>query len=424
MSLSAILLCAGGLVVANHGVTSRNRPKAITYAPVSHLEANLGRVRVAGGSTDVRLVARSEQSFSLALLAKMAEQQPGANVVISPTSVATVLAMLDLGARGSTAAAIAKVLQSTRLNAQQLATGWNGLSAELHGDSVSDGVTLEQANGLWIQLGIHVRQSYISELARAFGSGVWQTDFSDDPAAAADSINRWVSKSTDGQIPALFTPEEISAVRVLIANAVYFHGSWQTPFDAGLTVPARFYLSSGATERVPTMTLSGATLMSGANHGVLSVELPYTGKSFVATILEPYGVSMTAFLQSLTRSHLDAILSGLQASPVQTLTMPRFQVAQQTDLIPLLGALGMAPALAPAADFSGIAAVLSSIGIFKQAATIRVNEQGTMAAAATGGGIVEDKRTPVVIKIDHPFVFMVRNVETGTILFESVVSNP
>ena len=387
-------------------------------------------LRLTGGTGARNAVARSEEAFSLALLRQLAARAPASsNLVISPSSLATALAMLELGARGPARQQIANALRSSSLTAGQQAVGWAALRTDLARAGARDHIALQSADSLWLQRGLPMVPGFMTALSQYFATGVWQVDFARDPAAAVRALDAWVSAQTHGRIRSIFAPGAINpATALILATAVYFKAAWQEPFG-GTTQPGTFRLSSGATVAAPFMHSGpgpGGALPATASvsPGLDAVQLPYAGGRFAALVLMPPAGTLTGFVRTLSSARLDQIVKRLRAANLD-LAMPRFRLEDSHDLNATLQALGMKQAFTPAADLSGLSPAHLSVADVAQKAFLRVTEWGTEAAAATGVSIATaGRQAQMSITIDHPFLFLIRDTKTGAILFASQVGNP
>jgi len=379
------------------------------------------------GSTS-KAVAQSEQQLSLSLLKQISSTNPGtSNIVVSPLSLATAVAMLELGAEGATETQIAATLGTTELTAEQQAAGWSALSAELAAVGASDGIALQSANSLWLQKGLAMDPTFMSGLSRYFASGVWQVDFASDPVAAVAALNAWVTGETHGRITSLFAPGTITNQTALVlANAVYFKAAWEQPF-MGVTVAGSFHLPDGTSATVPFMhtpSLGPLDVLVSTASGVDAVQLPYTGGHIAALVIMPTSGSLSNLTGSLTAAGLDRIVSGMKSSSID-LAMPTLSLSDTHELIPTLKNLGMRDAFDGDANLSGMSPVPLVVTDVVQKATLDVSAWGTEATAATGISVATAGRLPsMALAIDHPFLFLIRDVQTGMILFEAQVDNP
>ncbi len=386
------------------------------------------------------------------ILADASLDLAGRNVVVSPTSIALALAMARAGARGETAAQMDKAMRSA--GADTLADAMNALDRalasrsgrfEVYGQEESAGdVFLKVANAPFAQAGMPLEQDYLNALASRYGAGVRLVDYSADPEAARKTINGWVKKQTAGLIPDLLAEPDVTALtRLVLVNAMYLKAPWLNPFDAADTKPARFTRADGSRVSVPMMGparcqgIGICELPYAVGAGWRAVELPYLGDSLVMTIIVPD--NLAAFERGLTAPKLARTIGALRTSPPGSdavydvaVSMPRFGIETRADLAGALAAMGMPLALdVETADFSGISPIASETGLYIRKvihqASIDVDEKGTEAAAATavvmatGGG---PQVRQVAFRVDRPFLFLVRDVATGAVLFMGRVLDP
>jgi serpin B len=385
-------------------------------------------------------VENAEVGFSLDLLKNLSlssDAGDSSNELVSPSSLATALAMLELGAAGTTEQGIAATLHTAGLTAGEQAAGWNSLAALLAAETSSSATTLgrvpelDVANALWVQQHFAIEPAFVRELSSEFQTGVWQVDFENDLIGATNAINQWTSEQTKGLIKQLFSPGALNPTTVLVlADAVFFRAHWAHSFESA-TSDEPFYLASGTTESVPFMSSGPATSPKALTAPVsttdryVAVELPYAGKKLSALVVMPTGSSLSQFVSMLTPGPLGRILSGMSPAKFE-LSMPTFTLRSDNELNQTLSSMGMSQAFG-AADFSKITTYPPlQVHVVEQHAYLQVTPKGTTAAAATGIGVIATA-TPVgtqPIVIDHPFLFLVRDNTTGAILFESMVENP
>lgn len=364
-------------------------------------------------------VAAAEQALSVALLQKLGD---GRNVSVSPTSLYLALGMLQNAARGETAAQISRAVQASALGTGDQNTGLAGLMAQLDAAAEKAGITLDSANSLWQQRGFEIRKQFLSTLAKYYRTGVWQVDFAGDNSGALKAIDDWTSRQTHGKIRKLFDQLDRSTVLVL-ANAIYFHAAWATPFDKNLTTGGTFTTADGTPVQVKYMS-GRAGLQTAVGDGYQAVQLPYQGGRFAALAIMPTSGSLTGFVAGLTPGKIASIASSLQAG--SNVKLPRFTTTSKIDLVPVLKALGMTTAFTDSADLSGLSDRISTkVDQVIQRVYLGVGEKGTTAAAATGISIRPTGAGPTSeVVFDHPFLFLVRDSRTGTVLFASEVQDP
>jgi serpin B len=393
------------------------------------LVSDNGSAGPASAGSSSNAVAQSEQQFSLSLLQRISASSSGSsNLVVSPLSLATALAMLELGAEGSTQTQIAHALGTSELTSEQQAAGWSALSAELAAAGTSSGIDLQSANSLWLQKGLAMDPSFMADLSRYFASGVWQVDFAADPAAAVVALNAWVARETGGHIMSLFAQGAITDQTALVlANAVYFKAAWEQPFR-GETSNGPFHLPDGTTASVPFMrTPSGGPLdvrVSTAS-GLDAVQLPYAGGRMAALMIMPTSGPLSSLTGSLTVAGLDRIVASTVPTSLD-LSMPMLSLTDSHELIPTLENLGIRNAFeGTSADLSGLSPTPLYIYDVVQKATLDVTPWGTVATAATGiAGTATARPASISLTFDHPFLFLIRDTDTGTILFEAQINSP
>jgi serpin B len=376
-------------------------------------------------STSEQTVSASEQAFALDLLHRLAPGRP--NLVLSPSSIATLLAMLEPGAAGPTEAGIARALHSAGMSAQQQARAWYLLKGALSRQARHDHVVFDTANQLWLETGFPVRSSYLDLLAADFAAGVQEQDLDQDPVGSADAIDKWVASHTAGHITNLLTPSELENVVAVVVDAVYMDAPWETPFDPSLTAPAPFYVSSGTTIEVPMMSSPETLYIPASATGALDVaELPYKGEGLSAIVLMPPLGQLGAFESRLTPAALTGTVSGLLRQRAE-IKLPKFELKTSLRLNQVLSGMGMSQAFSLDADFSPLSPRPLQLSFVVHDAQVNVTEEGTEASAATGGGLAPTAMPappPISIVFDHPFLFLVRDNATGTIIFEAQVTDP
>ena len=344
------------------------------------------------------------------------------NAFFSPYSISQALAMTYAGARGETETQMKQTLCFT-LPQNVLHPAFHGLDTDLtqRASDVED-VKLSIANALWGQAGHPFLPDFLAVLDIGYDAGLRRADFIGAPEQARMDINDWVSKKTEGKIEDLMKPGTITPdTRLVLANAIYFKGTWKVRFDAKKTELAPFYRLDGRQVKVPMMRMKEHFPYT-ENMSYQAIELPYTGDTLSMIILLPRAGTFEDFETDLSVERLDAILAQLCSEKVQ-LAMPRFELTSEFSLADTLAQLGMPDAFTGAADFSGMDGLRDLfISHVAHKAYVSVNEEGTEAAAATGVSMVLSM--PGVMTIDHPFIFLIRDIETGTILFIARVLDP
>ncbi len=342
------------------------------------------------------------------------------NLFFSPFSISSALGMTYAGARQNTAKEMGDALDF-RIGQGQLPSAFKRLNHELAANACQAGQKLKIANGLCLTGGdvsndfkALLKDNYDAEL---FSGGV-------------DRINGWVKEKTEGKIEKIIESLESNSVCVLL-NAIYFKGQWESQFKKSDTHDAPFQVSPGREVTVPFMfQKSRYQILKKPDFQAAS--LPYKGKGLSMVILLPDKAEGLVNLESqLTRDNLQQWLAELKATPAEKtdLYLPKFKLETGYDLVPPCKALGMKDAFDATgkADFSGMGWRKGELWIsqIKHKAFVEVNEEGTEAAAATVVAMVAMAlREPPVFRADHPFLFLIRDNSSGSILFLGRVVNP
>ncbi|MFD5917398.1 serpin family protein [Kitasatospora sp. NPDC058201] len=383
----------------------------------------------------VAATAAATGAFGLDLLHALTADpaETGRNLVLSPSGLATALAMLLPGTRGTTADELAKALH-TELTPQQYALATGALNRPV---PAKDGLVLKQADDVWAQRDFPLDQRYLGVLAAAFGAGVHTADFRKDPEGARKTVNSAVEKATEGRVKDLFGQGSINPdTRLALTDALYLKAEWATPFKAGRTTDRPFHRLDGSAPAVPTMGQSGSLRYAEGSGGILgepwqAVELPYAGGTLAMDLVVPAQGGFAAFRKGLDQARLEMILGSLDERTVD-LTLPKFHFDTANELKPTLQALGVKAAFEPGADLSGIPGAGATeplrVGTVVQKATVQVDEEGTVAAAGSGVGVeamaAPMPKDPVQLHIDRPFLFLIRDTATGRPLFLGQVTDP
>ncbi len=376
----------------------------------------------------LRMLVPGNTRFALDLYRRLAPA-PG-NLFLSPHSLSTALAMAYAGAKGETRRQMAAVLH---LPASQDSAdrGFRALDESLT-QWLKDqkGVTLTVANRLWGQKGYEFRQDFLEGLENHYGAGLATLDFRANAELARTTINRWVEQGTRDRIRDLIKPGMIGRdTRLVLTNAVYFKGAWAEPFPAAMTKPGAFTLATGEKVQAPLMNQKQRYAF-GSGDGWQALEIPYEGNRLAMLVVLPGKADgLSALEQSLTPERLDSILAAGQVREV-IVTMPRWKSESEFGLRQQLSALGMDRAFSPAAEFGGMTdAGDIQISEVVHKAFVEVTEKGTEAAAATGAvmaatAAAPDPKPPVIFRADHPFLFVLRDTQTGAILFLGRLMKP
>ncbi|SEM70257.1 serpin B [Syntrophus gentianae] len=383
---------------------------------VVHTATSMASAAAEGAPMETLVAGNS--SFALNLYGQLRSTE--GNLFFSPFSISSALGMTYAGARQNTAKEMGEALYF-QIGQGQLPSAFKRLNHELAANACQADQKLKIANGLCLTGGevssefkALLKDNYDAEL---FSGGV-------------DRINGWVKEKTEGKIEKILEGLESNSVCVLL-NAIYFKGQWESQFKTRDTHDAPFQVSPGREVTVPFM-------FQKSNYQILkkpdfqAASLPYKGKLLSMVILLPNKADGLGNLESqLTRDNLQQWLAELKAAPAEKteLYLPKFKLETGYDLVPPCQALGMKDAFDDSgkADFSGMGWRKGELWIsqIKHKAFVEVNEEGTEAAAATVVAMVAMAlREPPVFRADHPFLFLIRDNSTGSILFLGRMVNP
>jgi serpin B len=389
---------------------------------VSVLLASLG---TAGDKPKANPVVSGNNAFACDLYAHLAGEK--GNLFFSPYSISTALAMTYAGARGQTATEMAQTLHFPA-NHQELHPALARLLKDMDGQGKDRPFEMHVANALWGQKGYDFRNEFLDLLKANYGAGLREVDFVQASDAARQIINRWVEEQTKDKIKDLIPSGVLNAMtRLVLTNAIYYKAPWQTPFEASLTKPEEFQVAADQKVKVPMMHQeSGFKYLDGGTFQLL--DMPYKGLNQSMVVLLPKKTDgLTELEKTLTAQNLGSWLARSRAREVQV-TFPKFKFTRAFELNKKLAEMGMPLAFSDRADFSGMDGrkdlYISNV-IHK--AFVDVHEKGTEAAAATAVAVALASAPPVpaqTFKADHPFVFVIRDNRTGSILFLGRVLNP
>jgi len=367
------------------------------------------------------LLVNGNTRFALDLYGQLSQEE--GNLFISPYSVSTALAMTWSGARNDTEREMADTLHFpagqviVHRTFGELEQGLTDILAK--GD-----VSLTTANSIWPRVGLPLLDSYVARLKERYGVTVTPLDYGRESEAARKTINTWVEQKTREKIRELIPRNGIDpATTMVLVNAIHFKGNWAAQFDERHTEPAGFTLASGEVKQVPTMSRKGTYSCAG-DKDVIMVELPYKGKDLSMLILLPNVHSGLGKLEeALVSGRLLPMMDTLRAEEI-LLRLPKFKFTWgTTDLVTHLQALGMKEAFTGRADFSGMDGTKGSfISLVLHKAFIEVNEQGSEAAAATA--VIQKRSMPRMINVNRPFLFLIRDNRSGSILFLGRMADP
>lgn len=379
---------------------------------------------------------RDNNAFAVELYGQL--RNHSGNLFFSPESISTALAMTYAGARADTATEMAKTLHFT-LPPGQLHPAMGALLRDRN--AAHDGYQLKEADALWVQKGYSLLPEFLKLNKDNYEAGLNQLDFKGATEASRQTINLWAEQRTENKIRELLQPGILKPdTRLVLTNAIYFKGDWEKQFKKEDTKDEDFHLFAAQAVKTPLMHMArGFNYFDGGSFQAL--EIPYKNKELSMIILLPKAMEgLPAFEQSRSPANMRELLDQLRPVPKVVVTMPKFKIESQFRLGNVLKAMGMRKAFdGNMADFSGMASrktmqvdgnLFISAVIHK--AYVDVDEEGTEAAAATA--VVHNRAAsarrhsppppPIIFRADHPFMFLIRDNRSGSILFIGRVTNP
>jgi serpin B len=398
----------------------------------------MARASAGAAPQDIETLVSGNTAFALDLLQSLAGPEGSSsadNLVISPYSISIALAMTYAGARGVTAEEMAEVLHlalpSDRLHAtfnaldQTIAARSRDFPAR-NEDEEDTRVELNVVNQLWAQQGYGFLPEFLDLLAADYGAGLRLVDFTKDYEVARLAINDWVAEATKDRIKDLLPAGSLNELtRLVLTNAVYLKAPWDIPFEESLTTDDAFRLPDGSTITVPFMRQS-ETLGYAEAEAWQAVELPYKGNELSMVIMLPDDLDLGALIGRLDATSLEQMLATLAPETVN-MSLPKFEARSELSLGDALRALGMQIPFTDDADFSGMTGDRDlAVDSVIHNGFVSVDEEGTEAAAATAV-VMRATSAPTDVKefrADRPFIWMIRDVETGTVLFLGQVVDP
>ncbi|MDO8567385.1 MAG: serpin family protein [Dehalococcoidales bacterium] len=379
-------------------------------------------------ASDVTTLVNGNSVFAFNLY--QALKDTDGNLFYSPYSISEALAMTYAGARGNTEQQMAAALQF-QLTQDQLHLAYNSLALELarrgQGAKGSDGkgFRLNIVNAIWGQQGFAFLPGYLDLLSQNYGAGLRLVDFIKNTEPSREAINQWVSEQTEQKIKDLLPKGSIDRdTRLVLTNAIYFNAAWASAFKESATTGGKFHLLNGDEVMVKLMKQTASYgYARGTNYQ--AIEMPYDGNELSMVILLPNADQFKSFESALNNRQANDIINSIKYQQV-ALTLPKFRIESQFSLKKALSSLGMTDAFTDA-DFSGMDGKKDlQIADVVHKAYVSVDEAGTEAAAATGV-IMQLTAMPVEqlqVTVDRPFIFFIRDIKTGAILFTGRVLNP
>lgn len=415
-SAALLTASAAGCAASGHVIPPVKAPQLPT------LRATL----TAQQAATLRAYGRADTSFGLDVLGAVCRSQPGANLVLSPASLASGLGMAYLGARGTTAAAMSRVLHLPATSSSALVTGLR-TREQLLGSLNRPGISFTVSNRIWADPSVVTSSGYLAQLRAGYGASMAHVPLLTKPETARQTINATVAADTRGHIRALMPPGSLDQVAWLLTDALYLKAAWSNPFDPAETQPGPFTTQAG--QRVTAHYLHGSYFRFATGGGWTAVQLPYRGgRLAMLALLPPAGtgcpVLRAATLDGLTRA-MAAPASGPRAQA--SVALPKVGLRTSASMNDVLTRMGMGIAFTGSADFTGLSPQACCIGLVEHAATLQVGEKGTVASAATGVSVLPAAAAPPpgpTIVFSRPYLLMVVDTMTGEPLVLSRVANP
>jgi len=365
-------------------------------------------------------VATSAGEFTLDVYKEILKTSENKNVFMSPTSILVVMAMVQAGTKNETRKQLLRGLKIKHEDQNKILQEFEGFVKVLKQGSQS--VTLETANRLYPDEGKDILAEYLDAVSKHFASEVIPLDFKSNPEGSRVEINKWVEEVTRNKIKNILKEGSINQLtRLVLVNAIYFKGNWETQFKPESTKKDTFNLFGGGSIQVDMMKGEMKKVRYGVNRklGCKVLHLPYVGTEMVMVVILPDDVNGLPTLEkSLDASSLTDLIEDVH-SPTVNVSLPKFKLESSFELKETLSALGMADVFDEVkADLSGMGSDLYLSQVFHKA-FVDVNEEGTEAAAATAAVNMycSMPAPPQIFKADHPFMFMIWHYKLGVPLF-------
>jgi len=375
-------------------------------------------------SLNEELLVKAGNDFAFRFLDQVYRSVPDSNLFLAPLSASMALGMTMNGASGTTFDEMRTTLGFGSMSLGQINEGYRDLIQLLL--TLDASVEMGIGNSIWYREGFPVRADFLDRTRSYFDAEVSALDFANP--AAADIINSWVRGETKGKIEEIVEAPIDAATIMFLINAIYFKGDWTHRFPKDKTTQATFTGESGATGAVPLMELAD-TLLYAETQSYQAVDLPYGGKAFSMTLLLPRSnVPIKELIESLTPAVWGQIVACLRPK-MGTVHLPRFRMEWERELKDNLKAMGMQVPFGGLADFSGLSYEAVQRGVYiskvKQKTFVNVDEEGTEAAGVTSVELRElGNPDRFVFRADRPFLFVIRERFTETILFAGILVEP
>ncbi len=363
----------------------------------------------------------SSNSFAFDLFKKInGSSGQGANIIISPLSISIALSMTLNGANGATRDSMLKALRLEGITPESVNNAYKELTKALL--SVDKRVLISIANSVWTENDFVVKQAFIDILKNYYNAESGSFDIND--ATAPDKINSWIEEKTNNLIKKMISKLDDNTVMLLV-NAIYFKGKWKLEFDASKTTDMPFHRSDGISASVPMMKQTD-NFRAYRGEGFTLAELPYGQGNYVMdVIIADDGKNVDELISRLDDAGFNSWISKLSDQKVD-ISFPRFKYSFKKELRDVLTDMGMGIAFTDQADLSNISDTYDLlISFVTHQAYIETNEEGTEAAAATVVGVgVTSYPQYLILNLNHPFVYIIREITTNSVVFMGKVEDP
>ena len=373
-------------------------------------------------SQDQIALIESGNSFAFDIFMKvLGSAGENENVMISPLSISYALSMTLNGADGATRDAMLEALRVNGITPDEINDSYKNLTEALL--SVDKRVLISIANSVWVENNFTVKKSFTDILTNYYDAESRSFDIND--ASAPDKINIWIEDKTNGLIKEMIDKLEDNTVMLLI-NAIYFKGKWKSQFDKSKTAEMPFYKSGGNQVDVPMMKQKSDFRVYEGN-GFVVAEFPYGQGNFVMDVIIPDDqAGFNSTLAMVSDENYSSWINQMRERETD-LSFPRFKYGFKKKLKDILSDMGMGIAFSDDADFSNITDLYDLlINDVAHQSFIETNEEGTEAAAATVVeiGLTSAPPAPLVLRLDHPFIYIIREITTNSIIFMGRVADP
>jgi len=369
-------------------------------------------------TAEKQLVA-SDNKFGLKLFREIVSQEGDKNIFVSPLSVAMALGMTYNGANGATREAMQNTLELQGMSLEDVNKSYRSVIDLLRG--LDPKVTFQIANSIWYRQGFEVESTFV-DLNRAYFDAIVRALNFADPSAVV-TINDWVNENTNGKIDKIIERIPDSTVMYLI-DAIYFKGTWKLQFDPKKTTAQPFHLSDGSVKSCQMMAMPETDIAFFGTREFSAIDLKYGDGDYSMTILLPNrNMTLDSVMAQFTDENWRSWL-GQFATEDLALQIPKFEIEYDKSLKDVLNTLGMGIAFSDFADFTGINRQGNlQISEVKHKTYVKVDEEGTEAAAVTSVEIGFTS-APFSFTVDRPFVFVIHENHSGTILFMGKIVDP